>query len=132
MSIQTETQAKSITVILPKGKANPLMEALMNKNITRFSFAFARGFDIHDPVNRGHLPAYEEKEMVTVIAKDATEAEELFSFIYETANLNHLGAGFMYMTQLSAATAFRLPELSITSSSAPQATKSTKRPEASM
>ncbi|MCB0386159.1 MAG: hypothetical protein KDD43_12265 [Bdellovibrionales bacterium] len=106
-----ELEGRLITCVLPKGKGLPLVEALYEKGITRAHFAFARGFDIHDPPGRKGLPEEVEKDLVTVTCKDIGQADELFSFIYEKAGINRLGGGFMYMTRLSVATPYFLPSM---------------------
>ena len=101
-----------ITVIMPKGAALPLLKALFEKGVTRANFAFARGFDIHDIDNpRTGFPDAEEKEIVSVIAKDATEADELFGFIYDAGELGKLGGGLMYMAKLGKSSGYELPKI---------------------
>lgn len=111
MSKVSEHMGKIITCILPKGKARPLLEALNQKGITRINFAYARGFDIHDPESKKGLPEYVEKEIVTVVVKNEAEGEEVFDFIFNESGLNRLGGGMMYMSRLSGATAYLLPDL---------------------
>ena len=106
-----ELEGRLITCVLPKGKGLPLVQALYEEGITRAHFAFARGFDIHDPPGRGGIPEEVEKDLVTVPCKDIGQADELFHFIYEKAGINHLGGGFMYMTRLSVATPYFLPSM---------------------
>ena len=110
-NIKRELEGRLITCVLPKGKGLPLVQALADKGITRANFAFARGFDIHDPPGRKGLPEEVEKELVTVTCKDIGQADELFTFIYDKAGINHLGGGFMYMTRLSVATPYFLPSM---------------------
>lgn len=124
-----EPNGKAITCIVPKGKTKPVLEALSEKGVTRFCFAFARGFDIHDPPKKNGMPAEVEKEILTVICKDSAEAEELFDFLYEKAKVNQLGGGLMTMSSLSGATPFLLPDLN-NQSAAPEASAPGGQPEA--
>ena len=107
-----ESNGRMITCILPKGKALDVLKSLFEKGVTRANFAFARGFDIHDAENpKTGIPDAVEKEIVTVIAKDQQEGEELFNAVYELGNLNHLGGGIMYMSKLHKASAYELPDI---------------------
>lgn len=102
-------KGKLITCVLPKGKAKSVMEALNEKGVSRINMAFVRGFDIHDQAAEGKLPDQTEKEVLTVVCESAEEAEELFDYIFEKGEINHLGGGLMYMSQLSGATIYSLP-----------------------
>ena len=107
-----ETQGRIITCILPKGKGLAIVKALHEKGITRANVAFARGFDIHDQDDeKKGFPVEVEKEIVTIIAKDQSEGNELFDFVFEEGNINHLGGGLMFMSQLSGSVPYLLPEL---------------------
>ena len=109
--VEVDKDAKLITCIVPKGKASPLMEKLYNKGVTRINFAFARGSDIHDPEGQKGLPVEEEKEILTIVAKNHEEGEELFEFIFENSEINQLGGGIMYMSRLAYAMPYALPDL---------------------
>lgn len=107
--MKNELSGKLITCILPKGGSPAVMEKLHEMGVTRISFAHARGFDIHDEPEKGKsIPKEEEKEIMTVVAKDEAEGEKLFDLIYREAGLDALGGGIMYMTSLSAAMAYSL------------------------
>ena len=73
--MQKINDAKLITCILKKGKALPLMEALNQKGISKINFAFARGSELQDD---GGKVKEKEKEIVTIIADNSAQAEELF------------------------------------------------------
>lgn len=104
--------SKLITCILPKGKGLPLLQALSEKGVTRADLSFARGSDILAPLDsKGLLQIQEEKELVTVVADDATQAEDLFAFIYEHVDMNHIGGGMLYMGELSLASPYLLPNI---------------------
>lgn len=106
-----DINAKLITCILPKGKAIDLLESLHAKGIQRANVAFARGSDIHDPEVKKGMPQEEEKDIVTIVAANPTEAEELFQFAFEKAEINRLGGGIIYMTSLKTATPYQLPSV---------------------
>ncbi|MBT4762393.1 MAG: hypothetical protein HOO06_11895 [Bdellovibrionaceae bacterium] len=107
-----EKGAKVITCILTKGTSKKVAEALFEKGNNRFYFANARGFGVLDQLEtKSGLPKEEEKEVFSVTAKDASEAEELFEFIYELANIGEPHGGLMYMSDLIGATQFMLQDL---------------------
>ena len=125
-----EKDGKVITVILRKQGALPLLKALAARGVTRISFAFARGHDLDDHATVKGLPVEEEKEIVTVIAKDAEEGEELFDFIFETAQMNRVDGGIMYMSKLNVASMFLLPEIesAVNNQGAKQGSSKEERP----
>ena len=100
--------SKLITCILKKGKAIPLMEALNEKGLIKINFAFARGSDLNDPFNSKGRLKEDEKEIVTVIIDNPAEAEEVFDFVYDKAQINEPGAGLIYMTSLGFTTSYKL------------------------
>ncbi|MCB0342230.1 MAG: hypothetical protein H6626_01850 [Pseudobdellovibrionaceae bacterium] len=101
---------KLITCVLPVGSAPNVMQKLAEKQITRINFAHARGTDIAGHTGARFLPAEEEKEILTIVATDKNEADNIFAYLYEEV-IDHPGGGFMYMTALTGATAYALPEL---------------------
>lgn len=111
MKKEKQMGSKLIQCVLPKGKALQLAELLSAKGITRFGFSHARGFDIHDSPQKGGIPEQVEKEMVFIIAGNQSEADDLFRFVYEEANINCLGGGMIFMSSLNAATVFALPQI---------------------
>lgn len=107
-----ERNGRMITCILPKGEALGLLKKLFDRGVTRANFAFARGFDIHDIDNpRTGFPDAEEKEIVTVIAKDTAEGEDLFSFIYSEGNIHRRGGGFIQMMKIHSSSTYELPKI---------------------
>ena len=106
-----QSKAKLITCILPKGKVISLVEGLQKKGIHRSQFAFARGSDLGDPMEKGGLSKEVEKDVFSVIATDEQEGEEIFAWLFEEAQINHPGGGMMYMTSLNYATPFALPQV---------------------
>ncbi|MCB0362966.1 MAG: hypothetical protein KDD35_09590, partial [Bdellovibrionales bacterium] len=65
----------------------------------------------HDSPQKGGIPEQVEKEMVFIIAGNQSEADDLFRFVYEEANINCLGGGMIFMSSLNAATVFALPQI---------------------
>lgn len=102
-------ECKLITCVLPKGKAIPLLEALAEKGIRTANFAHARGSDVADtPKGSKLLPDEEEKEIVTIVAETLAQGEELFDYVFEKADMNRRGGGFIYMTSLGFSTPYQV------------------------
>ncbi|MCB0357213.1 MAG: hypothetical protein KDD40_09405 [Bdellovibrionales bacterium] len=107
-----ENEGRLITCILPKGDALALLKKLFDHGVTRANFAFARGFDINDLDNpRTGIPDAEEKEIVTIVAKNAQEGEELFDFVFIDGNINRPNGGLIYMSKLRMASVYELPAI---------------------
>ena len=107
-----EQNGRLITCILPKGEALGMLKKLFEKGVTRANFAFARGFDIHDMDNpRTGFPDEEEKEIVTLIAKDEQEGEELFDYAFLSGNMNRPDGGLIYMCKLHTSSVYELPKI---------------------
>lgn len=119
-----QTEARIITCILPKGKGMPLLLELKDKkNVIRADMSFARGSDLLDPTDKkGLLQIQEEKEIITVVAKNKEDGESLFDFIYQVANINQKGGGLIYMAKLTTASAYILPDVDSAAAKAPEAT----------
>ena len=99
--------AKLITCILPMGKALPLLEALAEKGIRTANFAHARGRDIQDTQTSSRLlPQEDEKEIVTIVAETEAQADEIFSFCFEHADMNRKGGGLIYQSALGFTTPY--------------------------
>jgi len=108
--MQTE-QRKVITCILPKGKAMPVVRLLASeKGLTTADVHYARGMGRITPLRHRGIGETSEKEVLTVSVPDA-DAEELFGYIYEAAEINRPHGGLMYMHALQIATPFMLPDL---------------------
>ncbi len=106
----TEPQ-KVITCILPKGRALPLLRVLAyDRGLTEIDLHYARGIGRITPLRHRGIGETSEREILTV-AVPAKDADELFEFIYRTAEINRPHGGLMFMHGLRTATGFRLPEL---------------------
>lgn len=106
-----EQVQKVITCILPSGRAMPLLNRLVKeKGITAVDTHFARGLGRITPLRHRGIGETSEKEILTV-QTPAAEADALFEFIYEVAEINRPHGGLIYMQALARATPFTLPEL---------------------
>lgn len=110
LSIPTEEDTKLITCILPKGGGKSVMEALHQRGLTTGNLCYARGSNVGSPVDRRGLPIQEEREIVTVVVSKE-DADDIFLFIAETAQIDQPDAGFMYMDSLRRSVPFVLPDL---------------------
>ncbi|MDH5756144.1 MAG: hypothetical protein OEZ55_05705 [Nitrospinota bacterium] len=98
-----------ITCILPKGSAIPLMKKLREeKGLTAMSFHHARGAGRSGRSRHG-LGHYVENHVIT-IAVDEEQAEDVFNFIYVTANIGDDHNGLLMMEKLHMLSPFTLPE----------------------
>jgi len=102
---------KVITCILPKGRAMPVLKALVREHgLTAIDVHYARGVGRITPLRHRGIGETSEKEVLTVTVP-AGNADELFGLIYEMAEINRPHGGLMYMHALQAATPFELPAL---------------------
>ena len=105
-----QSDSKLITCVLRKGRGIALMEALSAEGHLKINFAFARGSDLHDLVTKSSKRLKEdEKEIVTIVADSAEQADKIFDFVFDKAEINHPGAGLIYMTSLGFSTNYQLP-----------------------
>ena len=102
---------KVITCILPKGRAMHLMQALTKeRGLTAVDVHYARGNGRLTPLRYRGIGETSEKEVLTV-AVPATQADELFEYIYEFAEINQPHGGLMYLHALLQATRHVLPDV---------------------
>ena len=102
---------KLITCILPKGVAAPILRRLKEeKGMVTCYINNARGTGrfTHRRVQR--LGDVLEKEILNVVAS-AERADEIFEFIFYEADVNRPHGGMIFMTKLSRASHFELPDL---------------------
>lgn len=105
--------AKLISCILPDdGTERRLLAWLRDeKGITRANSVYCRGHSVlrEAVARRGKLPEPSLVRLVTVVA-EAGEADVLFDQIYAQADMHRPGGGELFMTPLTFATPFVLPE----------------------
>ena len=111
MSAGRATASKLITCVLPKGKARAVLAALRSeKGIESAHVNYARGTGrmTHHTFRRSM--AQTEKEILQVVVP-AERQDEMFVFIFEIAEIGRPHGGLMYQTELTAASAFSLPDI---------------------
>ncbi len=111
-SIQLEP-AKIITCMLPDdGTDIKLMTTLKNeKNITRVESVACRGINNLQiaKTRSGKLPEPSFYRFLSVIVSNE-EADDIFDFIYHSANIGQPNRGVLLQTTLLGATAYSMPE----------------------
>ncbi len=111
MSDRSAGPSKLITCILPRGKGLPVVRALKEeKALISAHVNSARGTGRMTHRAERKQITETEKDILTVIVPQNCE-DEIFGYIYETAGIGEPHGGLMYMTDLSAASVFALPDL---------------------
>lgn len=101
---------KLITAILPAGAAMPVVRKLKEeKNMLRANVHHARGIG-QIMSERRRLGDQSERDVLTVVV-DADVADEIFEFVYFEAGIDRPHGGIVYLSRLSAATVFSLPDV---------------------
>jgi len=102
---------KLITCILPKGVAFGVVEKLKEEHgISTANIHNGRGIGKITPLAYRGLGAQSEKEILSVQIPE-NNADELFEFIYNVAEINRPHGGLIFMNSLSQATLFTIPEI---------------------
>ncbi len=109
--MQVNTRQKLITCILPCGIAFPVMEKLkQEKAIITATINYARGMGKLTPLAYRGVGEQTEKEILQLVIP-AERGDEIFEYIYITADINRPHGGIIYMSTLQMATPFVLPDL---------------------
>ena len=91
------------------GAALPIVKALREeKGIDAANINFARGVGRFVRWNERRLGDDEQKEILSIIVP-VDRAEEIFNWVYETADIDRPHGGIVYMTQLTHASNFAIP-----------------------
>lgn len=101
---------KLITAVLPKGVSLNVIGKLKNeKSLVTANFNYARGMGKLTPAKYRGVGEQSEKEVFTVVV-DESQADEIFEYIYNVAEINRPHGGLIYMQKLMQSTDFVLPE----------------------
>jgi hypothetical protein len=105
--------ARLISCILPDdGTERHLLCWLRDqKRITRANSVYCRGHSLlrEARARRGRLAEPVLARLVTIVV-EAEDADTMFDLVYERANIHRPGGGTLFMTPLTFATPFVLPE----------------------
>lgn len=106
-----QTRHKLITCILPKGNAvNVAGKLKAEHGIMSMNINNARGVGKITPLAYRGIGGQSEKEILTVVIPES-DADEIFEYIYEEANINRPHGGLMYIHPLNISTPFILPAI---------------------
>lgn len=104
---------KLITCILPRGVALDVLQRLKDeKGIVEAGVNSARGMGHLTPLAHRGTAEQTEKDILNVIVS-ASEADEIFEYLYFTARMDRPHGGLIYMTGLGYTTPFVLPDLPV-------------------
>jgi nitrogen regulatory protein PII len=104
-------QHKLITAILPRGRGIDLLRKLkLEKGIITANIDSARGMGRLTPESHRGIGEQSEKDMLNVVI-GAEQADAIFEYIYETAEINKPHGGIIFMARLQRATNYVLPDL---------------------
>lgn len=108
--MKTLTDQKLITCLLPKKKSKAFEVAKMlhdEKGIETANVSSGRGTGLVKSISYG---VWVEVDILTVIVSEG-QAEEIFNFIFEKADINRPHGGFIFQGGLTQTTPFVLPDL---------------------
>ena len=102
---------KLITCILPKGIALDVVKKLSEeKGIKTGNVDSSRGMGKLTPLAYRGVGEQTEKEILNVVVTEI-QADEIFEYTYEEAEINQPHGGIIYMTRLQKASPYILPDL---------------------
>ena len=102
---------KLIFCILPKGVALSVEKNLKNDfGIVSSNVNNARGVGKITPLAYRGIAGQSEKEVLSIVVAEE-QADEIFDYIYHSANINRPHGGIMYMHALQSSTEYRLPDV---------------------
>ncbi|MEE2836079.1 MAG: P-II family nitrogen regulator [Myxococcota bacterium] len=103
------TEQKMIQAIIPMGTALPVVKALREeKGLDAANINFARGVGRFVRASERRLGDDQEKEILSIIVPN-DRADEIFEWVFETADMDRPHGGIVYMIPLSHASLFQIP-----------------------
>jgi len=109
--VDSLTDAKLITCILPKGRAISLQQAIIDeRGITSVNFHRGRGTGRSSRGKSGGIGSQQEKEVLEVTVA-ADDADDLFEYIYFKAEIGERHGGILFMQRLPKVSIMKLPDL---------------------
>jgi nitrogen regulatory protein PII len=109
--VESVTNTKLITCVLPKGKARQLQQALVDEHgINTGTFHYGRGIGRDSHIRDRGIGEQQEREIFEVVVDEAM-ADEIFEFIFFQAEMSEPHGGIIYQSEIPRASVMRLPEL---------------------
>jgi hypothetical protein len=104
-------RAKLITCILPKGRAYPLQQALIDEHkVHSANFHHARGLGRFSPLTARGIGEQQEKELLEV-SVSLEQADDLFEYMFFKGELDEPHGGIIFMSDLPYASVMELPDI---------------------
>lgn len=101
---------KLITCVLPKGICLAVIKSLKEeKEVITANVNTARGVGKLTPLAYRGVGEQTEKEILTVTVA-SEDADEIFGFIYDKAEIDRPHGGLIYMSSLDSVSPYSLPE----------------------
>ncbi len=92
---------KLITCIAPEDRVRVAVDGLSNKyGIQAMVYHYARGFGRSSPLVKRGLGQQTEKVIISVLVS-SKQADDIFAYIYQAADLNRPHGGIIYITAIS-------------------------------
>ncbi|MBT4161444.1 MAG: hypothetical protein HOC70_14355 [Gammaproteobacteria bacterium] len=109
--VSSVRNTKLIACVLPKGRAMPLQQALVDeKGIQCGNFHFGRGIGRDSHIRERGIGEQQEREIFEVVVSEDM-ADEIFEYIFFKAEMSEPHGGMIYMTDVPRSTVMTLPEL---------------------
>jgi nitrogen regulatory protein PII len=105
------TDRKLVTCVVPKGLGMDTLKAVRKHfGVEASNIHNARGVGRHTPLRARGIGDQAEKEVFSFIVS-ADRADEAFEYVYHEAHVDQPHGGIIYMSAITAATPFMLPDL---------------------
>ena len=97
--------AKLITCIVEKGKAEGIIAEVLHKGAQAATYFDAKGRGVREKIGVSGMFIKEEKEVIFIVAKN-DQADEVFDTVVSMGGLKEKGMGFAFIQQVENAIGF--------------------------
>ena len=87
---------KLITCIVEKGKAESIIDEVLNKGAQAATYFDAKGRGVREKIGVSGMFIREEKEVILIVTKD-DQTENVFDTVVSMGGLKEKGRGFAYV-----------------------------------